>query len=151
MPPTARPRLGIPAMPDPPESTPPRSFSCPHCQRPFRAPPEAAGGTVACPHCQQAVQLPSQPLPSAATPPAAPLIDTGTPHTAPTTATEAAVTVPVTTAAQQSDVANAATRRSLDREASQRERFVRMLGFWMISVVVLTVTLIVLYLLGPLG
>ena len=143
-------------MPDSPEPTPPRSFSCPHCQRPFRAPPEATGGTVACPHCQQAVQLPSQsPQPAAtqpaATQPAAPFIDSGATDAPPTSASEVAVTDSATTNEQQPDVADTATRRSLDRGASQRERFIRMMGFWMISVVVLGVTLIVLYLLGPLG
>ena len=138
-------------MPDSPESTSPSSFSCPHCQRPFRAPPEAAGGTVACPHCQQAVQLPSPTPQPTATAPAAPLIKTGTPPSVPTTESEVSVTVPTSTAASESDGGNVASRRSLDREASQRERFVRMLGFWVISIVVLTVTLVVLYLLGPLG
>ena len=138
-------------MPDSPEPTPPRSFSCPHCQRPFRAPPEATGGTVACPHCQQAVQLPNQSPQPAATQPAAPFIDSGATPAPPTTASEVAVTDPVTTTQQQPDVADTATRRSLDRGATQRERFIRMMGFWMISVVVLGVTLIVLYLLGPLG
>ena len=138
-------------MPDSPEPTSPRSFSCPHCQRPFRAPPEAAGGTVACPHCQQAVQLPSQSPQPATAQSAAPVIDSGAAHTPPTAASEVAVTDPVTTTEQHPDVADTATRRSLDRGASQRERFIRMVGFWMISVVVLGVTLIVLYLLGPLG
>ena len=106
---------------------------------------------MACPHCQQAVQLPSQSPEPAATQPAAPFIDSGATHAPPTTQSEVAVTDPITTTGQQPDVADTATRRSLDRGASQRERFIRMVGFWMISVVVLGVTLIVLYLLGPLG
>jgi hypothetical protein len=106
---------------------------------------------VACPHCQQAVQLPNQSPQPVATQPAAPFIDSGATPAPPTTASEVAVTDPVTTTQQQPDVADTATRRSLDRGASERERFIRMMGFWMISVVVLGVTLIVLYLLGPLG
>ena len=106
---------------------------------------------MACPHCQQAVQLPSQSPQPATAQPAAPVIDSGAAHASPTAASEVAVTAPVTTTEQQPDVADTATRRSLDRGATQRERFIRMMGFWMISVVVLGVTLIVLYLLGPLG
>lgn len=132
----------------------PRSFSCPHCQRPFRVPSDAASGRVACPHCQQVVQLPSEQRPPPA--PQPPPIETPTtpviePDAVPApdgTADPVIQVTPLPDAVASShdepDSPLAAGRRSLDREAVERERFHRNLGLWLVSAVVLAVTVWVL-------